>query len=220
MIDQQVVPVLTDDRIDEGAAILPTRAVLGTGPPVAAWTGRRVRQGRFRPMTRERGLRGTRCLVLAGVCAVLAACSSVSGRTPGPAPGGTARMPPTYAPTPTDAARGRHVVDVAMKHRGAPYRWGGAEPSGFDCSGFVRYVYAQVGVWLPHNAARQYEYGTPVPRDRLEPGDLVFFDGLRHNGIYIGRGRFIHSRQSGKRVGVGTLDDDWYRSRWVGARRP
>lgn len=107
-----------------------------------------------------------------------------------------------------------------MQHRGAPYRWGGADPAGFDCSGFVRYVYAQLGIWLPHNAARQYEYGTPVARHRLEPGDLVFFDGLRHNGIYIGQGRFIHSRQSGKRVGVGRLDDAWYRSRWVGARRP
>jgi cell wall-associated NlpC family hydrolase len=66
----------------------------------------------------------------------------------------------------------------------------------------------------------QYEHGTPIPRDRLQPGDLVFFDRLRHNGIYIGEGRFIHSRQTGKRVGVATLDQDWYRSRWVGARRP
>jgi cell wall-associated NlpC family hydrolase len=107
-----------------------------------------------------------------------------------------------------------------MTYRGAPYRWGGAGPSGFDCSGLVQYVYAQIGVWLPRSAAMQYQYGTPISRDSLEPGDLVFFDRLRHAGIYIGQGRFIHSRQTGRRVGVATLDEDWYRSRWVGARRP
>jgi len=80
-------------------------------------------------------------------------------------------------------------------------------------------VYAQVGVSLPHNAATQYRQGTPVSRDRLEPGDLVFFDRLRHNGIYVGNGRFIHSRQTGKRVSIASLDEDWYAARWVGARR-
>jgi cell wall-associated NlpC family hydrolase len=111
------------------------------------------------------------------------------------------------------------VVDVALQYRGAPYRWGGEGPTDFDCSGFVRYVYAQVGVALPHNAAMQYKLGTAVARDRLEPGDLVFFDRLRHNGIYIGDGRFIHARQTGKRVAIASLDDDWYRTHWVGARR-
>ncbi|MGH7389505.1 MAG: C40 family peptidase [Candidatus Rokuibacteriota bacterium] len=110
-------------------------------------------------------------------------------------------------------------MGIARKHLGVPYRWGGSSPAGFDCSGFVRYVYAQVGVSLPHNAARQYAHGRPVARDRLEPGDLVFFDRLRHNGIYIGHGRFIHARRSGKRVSISTLDEDWYATRWVGARR-
>jgi cell wall-associated NlpC family hydrolase len=114
---------------------------------------------------------------------------------------------------------GQRAANVAMKYRGAPYQWGGAGPSSFDCSGFVRYVYAQVGVSLPHNAAKQYQYGIPISRDSLQPGDLVFFDRLRHNGIYIGDGRFIHARQTGRRINVGALDDDWYRSRWVGARR-
>lgn len=108
---------------------------------------------------------------------------------------------------------------IARRQLGAPYRWGGSGPSGFDCSGLVRYVYAQVGVSLPHNAARQYRYGTPVARDRLEPGDLVFFDHLRHNGIYIGNGRFIHARRTGERVSISTLDEEWYATRWVGARR-
>jgi cell wall-associated NlpC family hydrolase len=161
--------------------------------------------------------------VLLGVAFACAACADLSGRTAnvgraadvaGPAREGT------EAEAAARRARGQRVVEVAMKHRGASYQWGGVGPSSFDCSGFVRYVYAQVGVSLPHNAAMQYEHGTAVVRDRLEPGDLVFFDGLRHNGIYVGQGRFIHARQTGRRVNVADLDGDWYRTRWVGARRP
>ena len=74
-------------------------------------------------------------------------------------------------------------------------------PAGFDCSGFVRYVYAQLGVTLPHNAAMQYQLRVSgLPRAISQPGDLVFFDRLRHNGIYIGEGRFIHAKQTGKYV--------------------
>jgi hypothetical protein len=175
-------------------------------------------------------------LAILGFSIVLAACSSGAGRTPerdrsmdirGAESEVAARPPRIDADAPREPGyirrpelvRGQRAADVAMKYRGASYQWGGADPSGFDCSGFVRYVYAQVGVSLPHNAARQYEYGTPISRDRLEPGDLVFFDRLRHNGIYIGQGRFIHARQTGRRVNVGSLDEDWYRSHFVGARR-
>jgi peptidoglycan DL-endopeptidase CwlO len=138
----------------------------------------------------------------------LAACSSVP-----------TKAPESARPTDLRGPQRQRVVEVAMQYRGAPYRWGGEGPSEFDCSGFVRYVYAQLGVSLPHNAAQQYQLGTAVSRDDLQPGDLVFFDRLRHNGIYIGEGRFIHARQTGKYVAVASLDDEWYRTHWAGARR-
>jgi len=140
------------------------------------------------------------------VAAALAGCSAVS-------------VPAPTAERPTDSARGQTVVALAKQHVGAPYRWGGSSPSGFDCSGLVRYVYGQVGIALPHNAAQQYRLGMPVAREDLEPGDLVFFDRLRHNGIYVGDGRFIHARQTGRRVAIASLDDEWYASHFVGARR-
>jgi peptidoglycan DL-endopeptidase CwlO len=111
------------------------------------------------------------------------------------------------------------VVGIAMSFLGTPYVWGGASPSGFDCSGFIMYVYAQVGISLPHNAAMQYGYGSPVSRDQLAAGDLVFFDGLGHNGIYIGGGSFIHSPHTGDVVKISSLSDSWYASTYVGARR-
>jgi cell wall-associated NlpC family hydrolase len=111
------------------------------------------------------------------------------------------------------------VVGIAMRYLGVPYVWGGASPSGFDCSGFVMYVYAQVGVSLPHNAAMQYGYGSPVSQAQLAPGDLVFFNGLGHMGIYIGGGQFIHAPHTGDVVKISSLGDSWYSSTYYGARR-
>jgi cell wall-associated NlpC family hydrolase len=109
------------------------------------------------------------------------------------------------------------VVGIAMQYLGTPYVWAGASPGGFDCSGFTSYVYAQVGVSLPHNAAAQYGYGTPVPYDQLQPGDLVFFDGLGHVGLYIGGGEFIHAPHTGDVVKISSLAE--YAGSFVGARR-
>jgi len=114
---------------------------------------------------------------------------------------------------------GGGVVGVAMGYLGTPYVWGGAAPGGFDCSGFVMYVYSQVGVSLPHNAAAQFGSGVPVSRDQLQPGDLVFFDGLGHVGLYIGGGQFVHAPHTGDVVKVSSLSDSWYASTYVGARR-
>jgi cell wall-associated NlpC family hydrolase len=111
------------------------------------------------------------------------------------------------------------VVGIAMQYLGIPYRWGGASPStGFDCSGFVMYVFAKVGVSLPHNAAMQYGYGAPVSRANLQAGDVVFFNGLGHNGIYIGGNQFIHSPHTGDVVKISSLTG-WYDYTFYGARR-
>jgi peptidoglycan DL-endopeptidase CwlO len=138
-----------------------------------------------------------------------------------PAPEASAAPSPSLAasviPAPAPATHGG-VVRIAMQYLGIPYVYGGSSPSGFDCSGFVMYVYAKVGVSLPHNAAAQYGYGTPVDRSQLQPGDLVFFNGLGHNGIYIGGGSFIHSPHTGDVVKISSISG-WYSSTWVGARR-
>jgi peptidoglycan DL-endopeptidase CwlO len=121
----------------------------------------------------------------------------------------------------TVAPPGRYggVVGIAMRYLGTPYVYGGASPSGFDCSGLVMYAFAQVGVSLPHSSYAQYSMGVPVSRDQLQPGDLVFFDGLGHVGIYVGGGQFIHAPHTGDVVKISSLSESWYASTYVGARR-
>jgi peptidoglycan DL-endopeptidase CwlO len=132
------------------------------------------------------------------------------------APSSEPSSPPVAAP-PADASRGAQVVAIALRYLGVPYKWGGASPStGFDCSGLTMYVYAQIGISLPHYAAAQYQMGVPVSRDQLQPGDLVFYRGLGHMGMYIGGGNYIHAPQTGDVVKISGVND---RSDWVGARR-
>ncbi|MCZ7588869.1 MAG: C40 family peptidase [Gaiella sp.] len=112
---------------------------------------------------------------------------------------------------------GERAARLARAQLGVRYVWGGASPGGFDCSGLVMWVYARLGISLPHNAAALYGSGRPVPLRAMRPGDLVFFPGLGHVGIYVGQGRMIHAPQSGRRVEVEALDARSYPP--VGARR-
>lgn len=120
----------------------------------------------------------------------------------------------------------QELSQFAMQLLDIRYRRGGHAPStGFDCSGFVHYVFAQVfGVDLPQNSAGQYQTGTQVARSDMKPGDLVFFKthGKRvsHVGIYLGEGRFIHSPTTGERVRVSNLSENYWARRFAGARRP
>jgi cell wall-associated NlpC family hydrolase len=118
---------------------------------------------------------------------------------------------------------GRAVLDAAESRLGAPYRYGGAGPDAFDCSGLVTYAYRQLGVAVPRTAAQQFAAATPVPRSELRPGDLVFFrlEGrdVSHVGIYAGDDRFVHAPQSGGNVRMARLDDEYFRRRYAGAGR-
>jgi cell wall-associated NlpC family hydrolase len=106
-----------------------------------------------------------------------------------------------------------------MAQLGKPYVWGTAGPDTFDCSGLVVYAYSQVGVSLPHSSYALWNAGVYVSQDQLQPGDLVFFDGLGHVGIYIGGGQFIHAPHTGDVVKISSLSESWYAATFVGARR-
>ncbi len=114
------------------------------------------------------------------------------------------------------------LLNIAMRFGGVPYVWGGETPAGFDCSGFVQYVFRQIGVNLPRTADVQYELGRKVLQSELQPGDLVFFEtyepGASHDGIYVGEGKFI-AANSGTGVAVVSLADPYWSSRYLGARR-
>jgi peptidoglycan DL-endopeptidase CwlO len=123
------------------------------------------------------------------------------------------------APTGAPPSKYGGVVGIAMQYLGTPYRWGGSSPStGFDCSGFVMYVFSRVGVSLPRTVSTQYGVGVAVSRSELQPGDIVFFNGLGHDGIYIGGNQFIHSPHTGDVVKISAITG-YYSSNWVGARR-
>ena len=156
-------------------------------------------------------------------------------------PGATERVqeranaPADPAPTPADAARTSDaartftvrepaaVISTALSFRGIPYRNGGSDPSGFDCSGFVQYVYAMHGAGLPREVHSQYRTGREVDRKDVKAGDLVFFEtvsrGASHVGLAIGGDEFVHAPSSRGVVRLEKLTSSYWASRFVGARR-
>jgi cell wall-associated NlpC family hydrolase len=138
--------------------------------------------------------------------------------------GATAQAPastgdPNAVTTVAPPAHYGGVVQVAMAQLGKPYVYGTAGPDTFDCSGLVVYAYGAMGVSLPHSSYALWNDGVYVSRDQLEPGDIVFFDGLGHVGLYIGGGQFIHAPHTGTVVQFANLNDGWYAATYVGARR-
>ena len=131
-------------------------------------------------------------------------------------------LPPTPS-TPAPDATGAAIARAAQSLIGSPYRYGGAGPDAFDCSGLVSYVHRQFGYATPRTAAQQYAQAAPVPRADLQPGDLVFFrlggGAVSHVGVYLGQDRFVHAPQTGARVREASLDEEFFRDRYAGAGR-
>jgi cell wall-associated NlpC family hydrolase len=113
---------------------------------------------------------------------------------------------------------GRRAALIARSQLGRPYVWGGTTPAGFDCSGLTRWIYAHLGVALPHSSYAQWGSGRRVSGPP-QPGDLVFFAGLSHVGIAIGGGRFVHAPGSGASVRIDAIGAGWYRATYDGAVR-
>ncbi len=124
----------------------------------------------------------------------------------------------------TSGATGANVVEYAKKYIGVPYQYGGVSPSGFDCSGFVKYVMSNFNCTLPHSSNDQYSYGTRIEKSNLVAGDLVFFvypgsSRIGHVGIYVGDGNFIHSPKPGQSVKIDTLSSGYFANCYYGATR-
>jgi murein DD-endopeptidase len=157
------------------------------------------------------GTRGARRLryraALPVLLALAAAGCSLTGRAPPPLPAGH----------PAEI-----VAEVAVSMVGVPYRYGGATPSGFDCSGLVYYTHRQAGIAVPRTAADQRRRSEKVPERNLRRGDLLFFDTSwrsSHVGIYVGNGEFVHAPSSGKRVSRGSIKEGYFAKRLKQAGR-
>ena len=170
-----------------------------------------------------RGCAGARALAGAILLAgAVTGCASSGGAVPRPFPGAAV---PSSVETPAGSApvAAPRVLATALSLRGTPYRNGGSDPSGFDCSGFVQWVFAQHGTQLPREVRDQVRAGENVDRDELRPGDLVFFEtvsrGASHVGIALGGDEFVHAPSSRGVVRVERLSSSYWSQRWVGARR-
>jgi cell wall-associated NlpC family hydrolase len=152
-------------------------------------------------------------MLVAGVAAFGGAAAANDGKDSGVVSSG--RAPVITPPTKADRA-----TNYALQAVGIPYRWGGESPAyGFDCSGLVRWAYGRVGIDLPHSSYALYGEGRRVDEGKMELGDILFFEGLGHVGLYLGRGWMVHAPQTGRDVEIVRLGSTNYGSRLIGARR-
>jgi len=175
---------------------------------------------------------GSRFVVAFAALALLATGCAAKGTvaTPRPFPGASPRntVPPRSG-VPTEPASAAAitvqpaVISLALSLRGTPYVNGGSDPSGFDCSGFVQWVFAQHGLALPREVKQQYRVGREIDTDDVKAGDLVFFEtvssGASHVGIALGGGDFVHAPSSRGVVRIERYTSGYWADRWVGARR-
>lgn len=144
---------------------------------------------------------------------------------PPPASTATQIIDATKTDAPAASTNGAKIAAEAMKYIGARYVWGGTSPSGFDCSGYMMYVVLKAtGKQIPRTTFAQVEYGQPVARENLQPGDFVFFAntytaGISHAGIYVGNGRFAHAESETTGVLVSSLSSGYYAAKYYSARR-
>jgi cell wall-associated NlpC family hydrolase len=173
-------------------------------------------------------------LIAVGLASLVSACASTGAvPQPFPTPGGAPTKAVNDAPDapkgtageakPATAVDGYAIAGTALSLRGSPYRNGGSDPSGFDCSGFVWYVFAQHGIRVPRTVTQQFNAGLNITNDELRAGDLVFFTtdtrGASHVGMAIGGDEFVHAPSSRGDVRVERISARYWSSRYVGARR-
>ena len=167
-------------------------------------------------------------LTLALTIAASGCASTGAVPRPFPQPGGdaaarTIHAPPAAGPATATAVDGYAIAGTALGLRGTPYRNGGTDPSGFDCSGFIWYVFGQYGIRVPRTVSELSREGIEVSPNALEPGDLVFFTtqspGASHVGMAIGGDEFVHAPSSRGEVRVERLSGAYWATRYVGARR-
>jgi cell wall-associated NlpC family hydrolase len=180
-----------------------------------------------RPMGSVRAPKTTVMLAVT-LAALSAACASTGGTPrpfPMPGPHQKASPPDVIAPktSSTMPADEYALVGTALDLRGVPYKNGGADRSGFDCSGFTQYVFAQYGLSLPRAVRDQFKAGIPVALEKLEPGDLIFFattdPGASHVAIAVGADEFVHAPSSTGVVRVERLSSTYWATRFLGGRR-
>lgn len=165
-----------------------------------------------------------RLIVVLFASAATACATTGATPRPFPSPAGTAAAAPSTTPLSQDAYA---ISGTALSLRGAPYKNGGSDPWGFDCSGFVWYVFDQHGVRLPRTVTEQFRTGTRIDATDLRPGDLVFFDTINgappnlatHVGISIGGDEFVHAPSTAGQVRVERLGSGYWAPRFLGARR-